>query len=189
VSVPSIATPRLDLVAMTPAFLDASLAGDLARAAELLGAGLPPEWPDLPGIFRMRLAQLHSDPGLQPWLTRALVLRGEARMVGHAGFHTRPGEPYLEAWAPGGVELGYGVFPRDRRRGFACEAVTALLAWAEREHGIGRFVVSIAPGNAASRALAERFGFVRVGSTRDDDDGLEDVFVRDVRLSAPRPAR
>lgn len=188
--VPPIPTPRLDLVPMTPAFLEASLAGDLARAAELLGAALPPEWPDLVGIFRMRLAQLRADPATQPWLTRALVLRAEARMVGHAGFHTLPGEPYLDAWAPGGVELGYTIFARDRRRGLAREAVAALLAWAEREHGIERFVVSIAPANAASRALARGFGFVRVGSTLDDDDGPEDVYVRAAGgVSAPPPAR
>lgn len=163
---------------MTPAFLDASLSGALVRAAELLGSALPPEWPDRPDLFRLRRAQLASDPALEPWLTRALVLREEARMVGYAGFHTRPGEPYLEAWARGGVELGYSVFARDRRRGFAREAVAALLDWAEREHGIQRFVVSIAPTNVASKALAARFGFVRVGATYDDDGGPEDVLVR-----------
>jgi len=189
VSAPPIPTPRLDLVAMTPAFLEASLAGDLARASELLGAVLPPEWPDAAGIFRMRLAQLRADPATQPWLTRALVLRDESRMVGHAGFHTLPGEPYLEDWAPGGVELGYTVFASDRRRGFAREAVAALLAWAEREHGIERFVVSIAPGNEASRALARGFGFVRVGATRDDDDGPEDVYLRAAAGGASGPRR
>lgn len=181
-SAPPIATSRLDLIAMTPAFLEASLAGDLARAAEILGAALPPEWPDTPAIFRLRLAQLRADPATQPWLTRALVLRAESRMVGYAGFHTLPGEPYLDDWAPGGIELGYTVFASDRRRHYAREAVAALLAWAEREHGIERFVVSIAPANAASQALARSFGFARVGSAPDDDDRPEDVYVRTVPL-------
>lgn len=182
---PPIVTPRLDLVAMTPAFLEASLAADLAGASELLGAALPPEWPDPPGLFRMRLAQLRADPATQPWLTRALVLRDEVRMIGYAGFHTRPGEPYLEEWAPAGVELGYTVFARDRRRGFAREAVAALIAWAEHEHGVRRFVASIAPGNVASRALAARFGFLRVGTTLDDQGGPEDVYVRTAGCDGP----
>ncbi|HVP29242.1 MAG TPA: GNAT family N-acetyltransferase [Myxococcota bacterium] len=175
-----IVTPRLELVPMTPAFLEASLAGDLARAADLLGASLPPEWPDAPKILRLRLGQLRNDPAAQAWLTRALVLRAEGRVVGHAGFHTRPGEPYLEAWAPGGVELGYTVFARDRRRGFAREACTALMDWATRAHGITRFVASISPANEASLALARGLGFERVGSALDDEDGPEDVHVREV---------
>ena len=39
-----------------------------------------------------------------------MVLRSECRMVGHTGFHARPGEKSLDAYAPGGVEFGYRVF-------------------------------------------------------------------------------
>jgi len=37
-------------------------------------------------------------------------------------------------------------------------------------------VVSIRPDNIPSRRLAERFGFNRIGSHIDDEDGLEDIY-------------
>jgi RimJ/RimL family protein N-acetyltransferase len=173
-----VRTQRLDLVPMTPPFLEASLVGDRAQASRVLDALLPEEWPDQPRFVRTRLDQIREDPSLQPWLLLAIVLRSERRMLGHIGFHTRPGAPYLDALAPGGVELGYTVFERDRRRGYAREAAQGLMDWAHCLHGVTRFVVSISPANLASLELARGLGFVRIGSHVDEEDGPEDVFER-----------
>jgi len=163
---------------MTPEFLAASLRGDRAQLDALLAASVPEAWPDEPRWPERRLAQLRADPALQPWLLRAIVLRGERRMVGHIGFHTRPGEKYLDELAPGGVEFGYVVFASDRRRGYAREACEGLMDWAHRAHGVVRFVVTIAPANTASLELARGLGFRRIGSHLDEEDGPEDVFER-----------
>ena len=171
-----IATERLDLVPMTPAFLDASLAADHALAAEQLGVPVPDSWPDEPKILGIRRQQLRADPSLQPWLMRALVFRAESSFVGHIGFHTPPAPAYLEPFAAGGIEFGYTVFAPYRRRGIAREACMALMRWAQTIHGVPRFAVSISPGNVASRALARGLGFLRVGSHMDDVDGMEDVY-------------
>lgn len=32
------------------------------------------------------------------------------QMIGHIGFHTQPGAPYLQEIAPAGVEFGYTVY-------------------------------------------------------------------------------
>ena len=172
----AIRSERLDLVPMSPGFLDASLEGDRALAAERLGVPLPDAWPDDRGILELRLRELREDPSLQPWLLRALVLRAGPHFAGHIGFHTAPAPAYLEAFAPGGVELGYTVFAPFRRRGLAREACLALMVWARSVHGVPRFVVSISPDNAASRALALGLGFRRVGSHADAVDGFEDVY-------------
>jgi RimJ/RimL family protein N-acetyltransferase len=171
-AVPPIRGARLDLVSMSPAFLEASLARDLARCAELLGASVPAEW-NAPGLLRLRLRQLRADPSLQEWLLRALVLRTEARMVGFAGFHAPPGLPHLP---PGAVELGYTVFRDDRRQGYAREATLALMDWAQRERGVAHFVASIGPTNEPSLGLARQLGFTKIGEQVDPEDGPEDVF-------------
>lgn len=176
-----VATARLDLVSLTPALLEASLAGERERVEGALAASLPEGWPADPSVLRLRLAQLRADPGLQPFVLRAMVLRDAARVVGHIGFHSRPGPAYLDAVAMGGIELGYTVFPPERRRGFAREAVTGLVDWAARVHGVTRFVLSIGIDNAPSLALARRLGFEKVGSVVDESDGPEDVYVRVVR--------
>jgi RimJ/RimL family protein N-acetyltransferase len=131
-----IRTSRLDLVPMTPEFLAASLQKERAKLGLLLDVEIPDDWPDEPRWPQRRLDQLRKDPTLQPWLLRAIVLRSERRMIGHIGFHTRPGEEYLQELAPGGVEFGYTVFENNRRRGYAREACEALLEWAHRSHGV-----------------------------------------------------
>ncbi len=177
-SIETIPTDRLDLVPFTAEFLRASLAGKLAEAEQILGAILPTDWPDYPRVHRLRLSQLEADPALLCWLLRGMVLRSERRLIGHIGFHTAPGPDYLSALAPGGVEFGFDVFAPYRRCGFASEAAGALMRWARARHGVTRFVVTISPENAPSLGLAAKFGFRRIGSHVDDEDGLEDIFER-----------
>lgn len=157
---------------MSPAFMGASLDGDLARARMLLGAGLPPDWPSdgAARTLRRRLRQLEADPTEQPWLLRAMLTREPPRtLVGRIGFHAPPD-------ARGALEIGYAVEPAHRRRGYATEAVAAMLAWAEREHAIHVFVASVSPTNFASLAVIGKFGFARTGTRWDDEDGVELVY-------------
>jgi RimJ/RimL family protein N-acetyltransferase len=173
-----IRSARLDLVPLTRDFLEATLAGERSRLEVQLSAAVPEDWPPPGGLLQLRLDQLRADPDLQPWLLRALVLRAERRMIGHAGFHGAPGGAHLEPFAPGGAELGYTVFARDRGRGYATEAAVALMEWAQRAHGVSGFVLSIRADNAPSLRIAKRLGFVRVGFHLDPEDGPEDIFSR-----------
>lgn len=160
---------------MTPAFLRASLAGDLRKAEQIIGLTLPEWWPDAPSFLSLRLKQLEDDPSLQPWLVRAIGLRSSGAMIGNIGFHTGPGPEYLQPISPGAVEFGFEVVSTCRRQGFAEEASRALMNWASNSHGVKKFIVSISPDNLASQALAAKLGFVRIGSHIDEVDGLEDI--------------
>jgi RimJ/RimL family protein N-acetyltransferase len=171
VDVPSIVTARLELASMSPEFMSASLGGDLELASELLSATLPVDWPiEAAGTLTRRLRQLTRDPTDQPWLLRAMLTRSAPRtLVGRIGFHAPPD-------SRGAVEIGYAVESEHRRRGYATEAVEAMLAWARREHSIRCFVASVSPTNAPSLAIVREFGFVQTGSQWDDEDGEELVF-------------
>ena len=163
---------------MTPEFLRASIDREIGKAERLLNLSLPTDWPDDPSILSLRLEQLESNPALQPWLLRAMRLRDTGEMVGHIGFHTAPGAPYLQDWAPAGVEFGFTVFSAYRRRGYAREASLALMQWACEVHGITEFLITVGRENMASTALAAALGFGKVGSHIDEVDGVEDVFIR-----------
>ena len=160
---------------MTSAFLQASLEGNLVEASHLIGLALPDAWPDSVEVLTLRQKQLDADPELQPWLLRAIALRDRRELIGHIGFHTAPGAPYLDPWCPGGVEFGFTVFPPHRRKGYAREASKALIHWALEVHGVERFVLSVSPANHASQALAASLGFLRIGEHEDELDGVEDV--------------
>ena len=103
-----IQSNRLDLVWLSPEFIEALLAGGPAVAEEIGGFALPADWPnDHDARFlAFRLKQAREDPTQSPWLVRAIVLRGPERsMIGHIGFHGGPGRNARKA--PDAVEVGY----------------------------------------------------------------------------------
>jgi [ribosomal protein S5]-alanine N-acetyltransferase len=176
VDVAPIQTERLELISMSPPFMEALLDDRRSEAEDLLGIVLLEGRPDPheERFLRHRIDQLQRKPEVQQWLARAIVLREpDPAMIGHAGFH---GEPGINS--PGhatALEVGYSIFPEHRRQGYATEAVTGLLAWA-RQEGIAHFVASVAPDNTPSLAIIHKLGFVRTGEHWDDEDGLEHVF-------------
>ncbi len=173
-----IETGRLVLVPMTTRFFEACLAGDLDAASQRIGLRVPDDWLLEGAVMRVFLDRLRQNPTAQPWLMRAIGLRATGEMIGTIGFHLPPGAEYLRDLAPGGVEMGYTVFAAYRRQGYAREACAGLMDWATQTHGVTRFVVSISPTNEPSLRLATHFGFRKVGFHIDDEDGLEDVFLR-----------
>ena len=169
---------RLELVSMGPALLEALLAGDRARAAQIGGFHIPDDLTLKEQTLQRRLRQLRANPGLQPWLLRAIVIRETRTMCGRIGFHSEPGPQDLRDVAPDGVELGYAIGEPFRRQGYAKEAALTLMRWAFETHDQRSFVLSIAPDNAASLAMARSLGFREVGSHMDAEDGLELYFTR-----------
>jgi RimJ/RimL family protein N-acetyltransferase len=172
-----IRTERLELVLLSPQLLEAILGDDRSDAESRASVALPSEWPDEHDrrFLALRLDQVTKDPSRLEWLPRAIVLRRRKRpVVGHVGFHGPPG--VNGPARANALEVGYTVFEPFRRRGYATEAVSGILAWAQEQHGIRDFVASVSPENAPSLALVRRFGFRQTGTQWDDEDGEELVF-------------
>lgn len=76
--------------------------------------------------------------------------------VGEGGFGTfkRDMTPAFEA-----PEMGWALSPAMHGKGYANEAVGAMIAWGEPHFGRSDFVCMISPGNAPSLALAAKHGF------------------------------
>jgi len=166
------------LVSIGPAILKALLADDYAQAAQIGGFYVPDDLGIKKSTLRMRLRQIEADPKVQPWLLRAMVIRASRTMCGRIGFHTAPRPQYLEDISADGVEVGYAVGERFRRQGYAKEAAIALMRWAFECHRQRCFILSIAPHNEASLAMARSMGFREIGSHMDPEDGLELIFER-----------
>lgn len=164
----------IELRQMTPEFIEAVLEGRQDEAGRLLGIEVPGEFPSdgEKGFLGLRLRQMREDDRFKTWCPHAVVLGGQ--MIGHAGYHGPPGVNSVQA--ADAVEYGYRIFPAWRGRGFATEACRLLMDQAEAREGIRHFVLSIAPTNEPSLAIARKFGFVRTGEHVDEEDGLEQVF-------------
>jgi RimJ/RimL family protein N-acetyltransferase len=173
-----IRSNRLELVSMGPAILEALLADDYTQAAQIGGFHIPNDLILSKSTLQMRLRQIQVNPEVQPWLLRAIVIRRSQTMCGRIGFHSEPGPEDLRDVAADGVEIGYAVGERFRRQGYAKEAAFTLMRWAFESHRQRCFILSIAPDNEASLAMARSMGFREIGSHIDEENGLELYFER-----------
>ncbi len=76
------------------------------------------------------------------------------------------------------VEIGYGVAPQCRGRGFAPAAVQELLAVAFSAAGVDEVVAETAIANLPSRRVVEKLGFLHIGQRATADDGTVDIWLR-----------
>jgi len=148
-----IETRRLSLVPATATTTRLELA-DPRGLLRLLGADEASEWPSasLREVLPAFLQQLEEDPTCVGWLAWYWILRSGRELVGGGGFKGRPS-------ADGTVEIGYETCGRHRRRGYAKEAVDALVQWAFAQGCVRRVVAETAATNHGSRQVLSALGF------------------------------
>ncbi len=171
--------PVIELVQLPTAAIAALAEGDLEAATAASPVPLS-AWlvsPGPRGTWGYRRRQLAEHPTDADWITRVIWDPALRRVVGQAGFHGPP-DPH------GMVEVGYGVDPDHRRRGYARAAFVQLLDRARREPDVQVLRATISPGNVASEQLIVPFGLVAVGEQWDEEDGLEIVY--ELSLAADR---
>lgn len=92
---------------------------------------------------------------LGPFGHRLIVERESGLVVGSLGLFWPPSD--------GAVELGYGVAPSRRGRGYAPEAVRALTAHAYTAPEVKAVFAHVEPSNPASVRVLEKAGFTPAG--------------------------
>jgi RimJ/RimL family protein N-acetyltransferase len=153
----TLQSERLELVPMTRALVEAELE-NVALLGELLGVAAPSGWP--PGeydrsaqeFFRELLKDIES--GHLPWGSYYVVTRDRRTLVAAAGYHGPPDEA-------GRVEIGYSVVEHAQGRGYATEAVRALIARAFATPAVQVIVANTFASNPASIAVLAKCGFLR----------------------------
>lgn len=88
------------------------------------------------------------------WTVREKATGAFVGELGLADFKRGLGEDF-----DGTPEMGWVLSPAFHGKGYACEAIAAVLAWSDANLPGGRTVCIIAPENAASIRAAERAGF------------------------------
>jgi RimJ/RimL family protein N-acetyltransferase len=159
-----LSTERLELVRATPERLRADLAGPAALAM-VLAATVPDNWP--PELYdrgaaewALRYAEEH--PVQAQWGMYYVIdpaAPGGPAAAGVVGFKGQP--------LDGTVELGYSILTQFRRRGYATEAVRALVELAFAHEEVERVAAQTLPELDASIAVLEKSGFVFAGSGTD----------------------
>jgi RimJ/RimL family protein N-acetyltransferase len=93
----------------------------------------------------------------------AIEEKDTGRLIGEAGFHEvrRDMKPSIE----GTLETGWVLLPSAHGRGYATEALKALLRWAAENFPDKEMTCIISPDNAPSLRVAEKLGFREVART------------------------
>ena len=133
--------------------------------------GRRPRTRDETWIRFLRHAGMWHHLGFGFW---AIEEKASGRLVGEGGFHElkRNMSPSLE----GTLETGWSLLPEAHGKGYATEAVAAMLGWATTHHAGKAITCFIDPENTASIRVAKKNGFVE--RTRADFGG-EPVIVFD----------
>ena len=151
---PVIVTERLELwrpQATDRASLEAMM--EPAAVRQYLGA-MEPSTPDV----MARLLRNAGSWSLYGYGTFMVRERGQAAIIGNCGvFHSWRGlgEDFDDR-----PEAGWILAESHFGQGVAYEAMAAVLAWFDRQHGLRDVVAMIALENGPSLRLAQRLGFV-----------------------------
>jgi RimJ/RimL family protein N-acetyltransferase len=140
----------------------------LGEAPAIDALTLPPggvDQHDVVGMLRGMAA------GLQPLEASWLIVRDE-EVVGLCSLKRLP--------ADGVAEIGFGIAASRRNRGYATEAIGAMLARLATLSTLTAVVATAAPDNIASQKALRRNGFVERGRTMDPDEGELIVWRRDL---------
>lgn len=151
-------TPRLKLIPATLELADADRYNRL-EFSHRLGASVPDGWPPPPNdesSMERAIDYLRRDPGAAGWAAWYWVAKKHKPVVvGQGGFKGTPDA--------GVVEMSCSLLPVFQRKGYASEAVAALLDWAFSHEEVERVAAEALPEPAPSIRLLKRAGFAKAG--------------------------
>jgi RimJ/RimL family protein N-acetyltransferase len=156
---PAVA-PRIHTARLLLSWPDAAQIDDYYRA--ILGTDMVDtllwDGPDDLHDYWHQCRQTSLDgPGVP--LSVAVIDKATGRYVGGAALRPIGGNPEQ-------IDVGYAFAPHAHGRGFATEAVGALVHEAFAVRGAERIIATVFVGNQASRSVTEKLGFVCEGVLR-----------------------
>ncbi|MDG4789413.1 GNAT family N-acetyltransferase [Micromonospora sp. WMMD1102] len=138
---------------------------DAAAVSTIFGDKQTQRW--LP--FQRELGQIDAES----WCTEMAQERRDSGNGDHYGVIRREDERLVGClwtkrtdWGGRVTEVSYAIAPEARGFGMAAEAVDAIAVALILEHGLQRLELRVAPGNTASRRVAEKAGFTYEGLLR-----------------------
>jgi len=162
---------RLDLEPFSLEIIDAMLRHDEERLHDFVGARftggiIPPLLDDALFEIREGLLASPSAPAFRAWLA---IDRSAGEVVGSCGITGQPDEA-------GRMMIGWSVFERFERKGYATECARRTIRWAFEQPGVDCVRATIPPWNIASIRVAEKLGMQITGEDQDPEIGTVLVY-------------
>ena len=149
-------TERLELIPMTFSFVSGLLNKDLTVYREF-DINPTEEWPnkdtmDIMPIIKEKLSALPGPDGFGAWL---FIDKADRMVVGDGGFKGAPGDSHK-------IDIGYGIIESRQRRGYAYEAVNALIKWGFSQDNVMKITANCLIDNQPSHNLLLKLGMKEI---------------------------
>ena len=109
--------------------------------------------------FNQMIAPWQADDEQNPWATINVEIQSSGQSVGSVAFR-------FESLDFAIVEIGYRFLPQSQGKGYATEAVKALVQWLIKDIGVHKVVAKCDPENVASYKIMEKLSMQREGFLR-----------------------
>ncbi len=157
----NLVTENLRLVPCSVEMLQ-SLVDDDIDLTELIGVQVPEGWPaeELKKAAPYFIKLLSQSPDMEGRLCWFIVEKDQEIVIGSIGFKAEPDKDGI-------VEIGFGIDPAFRQKGYATEAVKALTGWALSQNDIQKVVAECELDNKPSIRVLEKAGMQKTGIEED----------------------
>ncbi len=158
-------TPRLALIAITPAMLVSEQSADQKLGA-LIGCAVPPNWPPVdwePHVLDILLQQYERCPEQVSWHRYVALVNqdGTRSLIGMTG-------AFWRETSPAECEIGYSILPPHERQGLATEAAQALIRLIRGNPQIKSVIAHTFPELIGSIRVMEKCGLVFEGKGEEE---------------------
>ncbi|MDN5708872.1 MAG: GNAT family N-acetyltransferase [Planococcus sp. (in: firmicutes)] len=95
------------------------------------------------------LQELLEDPSLFAWGSWLIIRKSDGQVIGDGGFKGKPDDKRQ-------VEIGYGLLEQYWNKGYASEAMNALIEWALANEKVEKVIAETERSNQASIRVLEK---------------------------------
>ncbi len=154
-------TERLRLVPCSVEMLQSLIDEDI-DLTELIGVQVPEGWPaeELKEVAPYFIKLLSESPDMVGRLCWFIIEKEQDIVIGSIGFKAMPDKNGI-------VEIGFGIDPAFRQKGYATEAVKGLTGWALSQNDIEKVIAECEPDNKPSFRVLEKDGMQKTGIEED----------------------
>ncbi|MDQ0201537.1 GNAT family N-acetyltransferase [Neobacillus ginsengisoli] len=149
---PNLETERLVLIDFLPEYATAA-AKEIQLLERIFPYNVSKQWPnkDFAEILSYIAASLEKNPEKAKW-SGLIIHKGDNTLIGELGCKGGPNEE-------GTVDIGYGVVPDYRGKGYTTEIVTALVSWLFTLPEVKMVTADCLHNNVGSQKVLEKAGF------------------------------
>jgi ribosomal-protein-alanine N-acetyltransferase len=130
--------------------------------SELIGVQVSEGWPaeELKEVAPYFIKLLSESPDMEGRLCWFIVEKDQDFVIGSIGFKAEPNKDSI-------VEIGFGIDPVFRQKGYATEAVKGLAGWALSQNDIQKVIAECEPDNTPSVRVLEKAGMQKTSIEND----------------------